>query len=237
MIRRWSLGHKGSAWPPRRGRELGMESNHMADDSVTLHNEPPVKLWTQKPGWASQVVILGVHHHRWPWEAERPEDTAASHGDPPWPCPSLPLAISVSILSLSNICTFQISVTCSSKLFSLWGAVGSLKLVEGALLWECVWRAWTCSGVFSEGGLMQKVPSDSALWPYSFEIILSDLFFIYSHTSRVTNDWCIGSQHWKVVMMKHWKEAFNYCATLTNIPYAYIHASQLSDWTELNASI
>ena len=35
---------------------------------------------------------------------------------------------------------------------------------------------------------MQKVPSDSALWPYSFEIILSDLFFIYSHTSRVTND-------------------------------------------------
>lgn len=169
-----------------------------------------------------------------PGRLKHPEDMAASHGDPPWPCTSLPLALSVSILSLSIICTFQISVTCSSKLFSLWAAVGSLKF---ALLWECFWRAWTCSGVFSEGGLMQKVPSVSAAWPYSFEIILADLFFIYSHTSLVANDWCIGSQNWKVVMMKHWQEAFNYCAILTNIPYAYIHASRLSDWNELNASI
>ena len=68
MIRRWGLGPKESAWPPRRGRGLGMKSNHMADDSSTLHNETPVKLWTRTLGWACRVVALGGWNIQRTWQ-------------------------------------------------------------------------------------------------------------------------------------------------------------------------
>ena len=57
-----------------------MESNHMADDSSTLHNETPVKLWTRT--WAEPAGW-------WPWEAE----TSRGHGSFTWG-PSLALYIS-----------------------------------------------------------------------------------------------------------------------------------------------